>query len=88
MYAGKRLILSSFLLLLFFSPLATAQDSETRVYLIITGLGGLPEYEETFLGWGSETQAVFKDLLPRWPDPKETGYSEYLEFDLLLCLSR
>jgi len=61
MYAGKRLILSSFLLLLFFSPLATAQDSETRVYLIITGLGGLPEYEETFLGWGSETQAVFRD---------------------------
>ena len=50
----------SFALLLFGSPVAAAND---RVCIIITGLGGMPEYEENFLSWGSQTETVFRDEL-------------------------
>ena len=52
-------------IVLFFpcSPIAAAQAADGRVCLIITGLGGLPEYEENFLNWGSEIQTVFRDRL-------------------------
>ena len=55
--------LVSFSCLLLFSSFAAGQAAENRVCLVITGLGGLPEYEENFLDWGSETQAVFQDQL-------------------------
>ncbi len=57
----KGLLVFSFLLL--FSSPAAAQAAETRVCLVITGLGGLPEYEENFLDWGGETQTIFQDQL-------------------------
>ncbi len=61
--AGKRYFLFSFSLVLFFSSFAAGQAENDRVCLIITGLGGLPEYEENFQDWGSETQEVFRDQL-------------------------
>ena len=61
--AGKGLFFLSFACLLLFSSLVAGQAAENRVCLVITGLGGLPEYEENFLEWGSETQTVFQDQL-------------------------
>ena len=36
---------------------------EEKVCIIITGLGGMPEYEENFLSWGLATEAHFQDEL-------------------------
>ncbi|MDA2934331.1 hypothetical protein MYX82_08300 [Acidobacteria bacterium AH-259-D05] len=51
----------SFLFFLFSSFAALAAND--RICLIITGLGGMPEYEENFLSWGSGTETVFRDQM-------------------------
>ena len=55
------------LLLLLFqvSSLALPQETagEEKVCIIITGLGGMPEYEENFLSWGLAAEAHFQDEL-------------------------
>jgi len=43
------------------SPCAIAQGE--TICIIITGLGGMPEYEENFLSWGLATEAHFQDEL-------------------------
>jgi hypothetical protein len=63
-FSRSALVLCSLVLLFHCSPLAAAQEAKDgRVCLVITGLGGLPEYEENFLDWGSEIQTVFRDQL-------------------------
>lgn len=59
----KRLLFFSFSLAWLCTSLSASQAAGERVCLVITGLGGLPEYEENFLDWGSETQDVFRDQL-------------------------
>ena len=44
------------------SPQVRSAQSET-ICIIITGLGGMPEYEENFLSWGLATEAHFQDEL-------------------------
>ena len=53
--------LSLFLSFSLFSPGLAAQGE--KICIIITGLGGMPEYEENFLSWGRETEALFRDDL-------------------------
>ncbi len=56
-------ILISFFFFLssFAAPQGPAQ--EEKVCIIITGLGGMPEYEENFLTWGLAMEAHFQDEL-------------------------
>ncbi|MCZ6876796.1 MAG: hypothetical protein O7G29_01500, partial [Acidobacteria bacterium] len=60
---GHAFFFSLSLLLSFslFSPCAFAQGE--KVCIIITGLGGMPEYEENFLNWARQTEALFRDEL-------------------------
>ena len=55
------LIFFLFSLSSFAAPQGPAQ--EEKVCIIITGLGGMPEYEENFLAWGLATEAHFQDEL-------------------------
>jgi len=45
----------------FAAPQGPAQSE--IICIIITGLGGMPEYEENFLSWGLATEAHFQDEL-------------------------
>jgi hypothetical protein len=71
------------LLLLLFRPASTAfgaPDAET-VCFILTGLGGMPEYEENFEKWASQTAAVCSDQLSAEVlqiDGRETRRTEIL----------
>ena len=64
---GHGLFFSPSLLLSFslFSSWASPQGpaQEEKICIIITGLGGMPEYEENFLTWGLATEAHFQDEL-------------------------
>ena len=56
---------SLFSFFFFLSSFAAPQEptqGET-ICIIITGLGGMPEYEENFLRWGLATEAHFQDKL-------------------------
>ncbi|MCH7804766.1 MAG: hypothetical protein IH937_11855 [Acidobacteria bacterium] len=46
-----------------FSSAAPRAAEENTICIIITGLGGMPEYEENFLRWGLATEAHFRDEL-------------------------
>lgn len=59
----RTLILSLLSTLALFSSLAATQATGNRVCLVVTGLGGLPQYEENFLNWGNDTQTIFEDRL-------------------------
>ena len=67
--AGHALFFSLSLFLYFslFSPGAFAQGEKNaqgeKVCIVITGLGGMPEYEENFLSWARQTEALFRDEL-------------------------
>lgn len=49
--------------LLFAFPLQDSLPGQERVCVIVTGLGGVPEYEENFLKWGSRLEEIFRDSL-------------------------
>ncbi|MDA2925922.1 hypothetical protein MYX78_01605 [Acidobacteria bacterium AH-259-G07] len=57
------LLYCSIVLLLYCSSLPALQAANDRVCIIITGLGGVPEYEENFLRWSSEMETVFRNEL-------------------------
>ena len=64
--AGHALFFSLSLFLYFslFSPGAFAQGEKNaqgeKVCIVITGLGGMPEYEENFLSWGSSNRGALQ----------------------------
>ncbi len=45
------------------TPLLAVAEQPQKVCIIITGLGGMPEYEENFSRWGAELEAAFQDEL-------------------------
>jgi hypothetical protein len=56
-------ILISFLFSLSSFAFPQGPAREEKVCIVITGLGGMPEYEENFLNWGLATEAHFQDEL-------------------------
>lgn len=57
----KGVLFFAFWSLLLFFHCATGEAG--RVCVIVTGLGGLPEYEKNFVSWGSAIEGIFRDQL-------------------------
>lgn len=50
-------------LLLSCSASAASLGEPSPLCVIVTGLGGMPEYEENFVNWGSAVERIFRDQL-------------------------